>query len=236
MDDTQWTKANWNCSDNYYLPGVTAKGVGQLSDVAMLSRRLYSAAGNNGYSILTLGNNIAQGSSGNALGAVRLYGTGTYYTILYASANTADRKCYLPNYDGTTHLAHTGNNNPVGDAETPVYVAANGRITSTGINLNNTYVKKSGDTMTGSLAINDATTESALSVNNAGGQLILYSHKTDNYSGLWAGPKGTDTAGKGVIAIDPNNNITFNGNAVTATKATQDSDGNTINSTYFKKS
>ena len=158
MTPSSWTLANWNMSGNYYLPGVTANGIGQLSDVAMLKRRLYAAAGSNGYSDLYLGNNIAQGTAGNAQGGIVLYGPGAYYTYLRAQTNTNHRACYLPNYDGTTYLAHTANNNAVGSATIPAYVAANGRLTQCNTTLD---VSITGNANTATAASTIAITETA---------------------------------------------------------------------------
>lgn len=163
--DGEWTAANWNRQSGYYLPLVTATGQAFLSDVFQPSVRLYAAAASNGYSRLALGNNIPQGTAKNCYGVLILFGTGGKYSALYTAQVTDNNKVYLPAYDGTAYLAHTANNDAVGDEATPVYVAANGRLTSTGINLNNTYVKKAGDIMTGPL---DAQNHIVVSTKTAG--------------------------------------------------------------------
>lgn len=91
-------------------------------------------AGTQGVARLMLGNGTAisttlDAGSNNARGTIRLYGTGTNYTDIYAQAN-GNRTLYLPNYAGTMYLAHTGNNDAIGSYTAPVYVAANGRLTA----------------------------------------------------------------------------------------------------------
>ena len=78
---------------------------------------------------------------------------------------------------------------------------------SSGNVITSTYVKKSGDTMTGTLYITSPSSESTVKVSNTGGNLALFSHKSDDYCGLWLDPKGTDTTGRCIISVGPNNNI-----------------------------
>ena len=116
-----------------------------------------------GVTILELGNSKAVGTNGtgysspgtagnanNARGYLRIYGAGANYTDVLAQAN-GNRTLYLPNYNNTMYLVHAGNNNAVGTANKPVYVAANGRITEgntygggTAVTLNN--ASKAGST------------------------------------------------------------------------------------------
>lgn len=94
-----------------------------------------------GNMVLELGNNKAVGTNGtgysspgtagnanNARGRLRIYNAGTNYTEVIAQAN-GNRTLYLPNYNNNMYLVHAGNNNAVGTANKPVYVAANGRVT-----------------------------------------------------------------------------------------------------------
>ena len=65
----------------------------------------------------------------------------------------------------------------------------------------------------------NTTAERNVGVRSGAGNLYLYSNaSTTGNRGLYAGPHGTDTAGKGIITIDTNNVASFNGNASTATK------------------
>lgn len=171
--DGEWTAANWSAYSGFYLPLVQATGRAFLSDVFQPQVRLYKAASSKGYSFLCLGNGVAQGTAKNCYGSLILYGTGAYYSKLSTAQVTANNTVYLPAYNGTAYLAHTADNNAVGSPTKPVYVAANGRITETNIDFDNLtfddYVKKSGDTMTGVLTINNATVSS----NKTTGALIV---------------------------------------------------------------
>ncbi len=95
-----------------------------------------------GTCILELGNNKAVGTNGtgysspgsagtanNARGYLRIYGANANYTDLLAQGN-GNRTCYLPNFNNTMYLTHTGGNTAVGNPGLPTYVAANGRITA----------------------------------------------------------------------------------------------------------
>ena len=121
-----------------------------------------SANGTVGVGWLMLGNGTAvstaaNAGANNARGAIRLYGTNANYTNIYSQTN-GNRDFYLPNYAGTMYAVHVGGNGAVGNATTPVYIAANGRVTTCTeykAALDGRYVLKSGDTMTGNLIINN---------------------------------------------------------------------------------
>jgi hypothetical protein len=85
--------------------------------------------------MIELGNNIVHGATGttvganNARGYVRLWAPNQYYTDIVSQGN-GSRTVYLPNHASSMYLVHAANNNAVGSASTPVYVAANGRVTA----------------------------------------------------------------------------------------------------------
>lgn len=93
------------------------------------------------------------------------------------------------------------------------------------------YVKKNGDTMTGDLNIGNSskTSNSAVYVENsyAKGNLVA---NTGGNVGIW-----NNNANKWIIYMGTNGTGACNVNAVSATKATQDGDGNNIVNTYLKK-
>lgn len=92
--------------------------------------------GTKGITLLRVGNNVAwqpAGSAGgdnNSTGIVRIYAENTYYTEIVSQTGAANRTFYLPNYNANMVAVHTGNNDAVGSATQPVYVAANGRVTA----------------------------------------------------------------------------------------------------------
>lgn len=94
-----------------------------------------------GVMFLELGNNKAVGTNGtsysspgtvgnanNAKGYLRIYSEGANYSEIVAQAN-GSHTVFLPNHNSNMYLVHAGNNNAVGSASKPVYVAANGRVT-----------------------------------------------------------------------------------------------------------
>ena len=92
--------------------------------------------GTQGITLLRVGNNIAwpaagtAGGDNNSTGIVRIYAENTYFTDIMSQAGSANRTFYLPNYNAVMYAVHAGNNNAVGSATQPVYVAANGRVTA----------------------------------------------------------------------------------------------------------
>lgn len=81
-----------------------------------------------GETILQLGNSNAAGAANNARGRIRIYGTSSTYQDVFPQPN-GSQNVYLPNHNTAMYLTHTADNNAVGTATRPVYVAANGRIT-----------------------------------------------------------------------------------------------------------
>lgn len=93
------------------------------------------------------------------------------------------------------------------------------------------YLPLSGGTMTSTIYFNnmqsgkDAGIDCTLNTRH-----ILFGIGTSGNAGMWEAVKGW------IMGIDTSNNVFIHGNADTATKATNDSDGNAINSTYLKNS
>lgn len=79
---------------------------------------------------LTLGNNVDSSSEGSSFGALHLYGTGVYKSSIRTTTLTDNRQLYLPDKDGT--LAVTDDLN--------------------------SYVLKTGDSLTGALSFYDGST------------------------------------------------------------------------------
>ena len=84
---------------------------------------------------LTLGNATPQTptdadhlGANNARGRIRLYGSAGSYTDIISQPN-GSRVFYLPQFAGTMYAIHAGNNDAIGTATKPVYIAANGRAT-----------------------------------------------------------------------------------------------------------
>lgn len=134
--------------------------------------------------------------------------------------------------DGNEILAKTDGTTPgtlyLQDSSGEVRIAGTGGLTvsqaSIVITKGNLWSGTDGDTANG---------ERQVGVRNGAGSLFLYSVASSTGNrGLYVHAHGTGSA-KNIIVVDTNNNATFAG---TANKATQDGDGNTISSTYLKKS
>lgn len=85
----------------------------------------------NGAGILTVGNNVGEGTAGNKRGAIRIYALDTTYCQLRAlkgSSNTYST--YLRDHGCSAYNVSAATTSVYGDASTPVYVDANGLITT----------------------------------------------------------------------------------------------------------
>ena len=85
----------------------------------------------NGAGILTVGNNIGEGTAGNKRGAIRIYALDTTYCQLRAlkgSSNTYST--YLRDHGCSAYNVSTASTSAYGGSSTPVYVDSNGLITA----------------------------------------------------------------------------------------------------------
>ena len=125
---------------------------GQLTLTKIGTESTGGAQGDQGEAKLILGNNIARGAAttydgeNNARGCVRLYGQNTHYIDLQYDDDGAnnDRNVFVPPYNGSMYLTHTGNKSAVGSGIRPTYVTANGRLnyssSTVGTSLNPIYL------------------------------------------------------------------------------------------------
>ena len=110
-----------------------------------------------------------------------------------------------------------------------------------GNTITSTYVKKSGDTMTGNLYVttNMIPRLEAMDTTHGGGVYIGFGSGHRNHGLYSTGyAETTDTwtnDGGWMVYRTSTGDVILNGNALTATKATQDGSGNTITSTYLSK-
>ena len=103
-----------------------------------------------GWSHLYIANDTGEGTDNNSRGALSIYGKDSARHILCSSiTGSTNQYVYIQNYAGTQYLVHASSTAAVGSSSQPVYVAANGRITA----VDSSYVKTSGDTMTGTLTL-----------------------------------------------------------------------------------
>lgn len=128
-------------------------------------------AGTQGVTVFSIGNSRNNSTSANSKGQINLWGTeetrhilvsdllnnnGFSYTTStssngYVTTSTYNyRAVHFQNYKGNQYLAHTGSTSAVGNANVPVYVAENGRLTA-GTSVTGTYVHRAGDSMIGNL-------------------------------------------------------------------------------------
>lgn len=110
--------------------------------------------------------------------------------------------------------------------------------------ITSTYVKKSGDTMTGVLSIEKSAGDIGVmnksTTSNVQVATMVGSGQINHGLYSWGYNTGTTTStfvssAKWMVYRDANGNVILNGNAATATKATQDGSGNTITSYYEPK-
>ena len=105
-----------------------------------------------GWSHLYIGNSTGEGTDNNSRGALSIYGKDSARHVICSSiTGSTEQYVYLQNYAGTQYLVHASTTAAVGSSSQPVYVDANGRITA----VDSSYVKTSGDTMTGTLTLSD---------------------------------------------------------------------------------
>ena len=144
-------------------------------------------------------------------------------------ANMTFKTNLLPNSDLEYSLGST-------TAQWNIYGKLFGEL---GNNPNNTTTFLRGDntwanTITGNLRATGTTNDCTIGVDGGAGALYFWSNGTESgYTnrGIWTPAHGTGEA-KAVLTVDTNNNVTLNGNATSAIKATQDGAGNTITSKY----
>ena len=113
--------------------GTTGFTIKDTSNNIYGTFRIYTAGTTSvtGLTILALGNSKSATTTANAAGCLTIYGTDQAYTDLRnALTGSTNRIMYLPNYAGNGYLTHTASASAVGGDNTPVYVAANGRITA----------------------------------------------------------------------------------------------------------
>lgn len=82
---------------------------------------------------LSIGNGTATGTAGNKRGILRLYGSDTQFVDIYGSASSSSKQVYTPNTNGRL-AAIPDASAAVGNTNTPVYVTADGVVTSCTIN------------------------------------------------------------------------------------------------------
>lgn len=112
--------ANSNASGNRGL--LANNGLGYLT--------LEGTTSADGYGCLIAGNSTASGTAGNKYGAMRMYGSGAYYTELRGAPVTANRTCHLPVLTATGYLLGKSSTSAVGSSTQLVYFSSTGIATA----------------------------------------------------------------------------------------------------------
>ena len=182
-----------------------------------------------GVAKITLGNSTASGTANNKQGSIVLYGSTAYATTITPGGPTAARTITLPNATGTVALAA----NPT--------IATDSGTATVSLVANTTYKLTAGG---GSLIFKtpaDGNTDTKVNVIARGTTksylLATTTSPTSTATGVTAVAETgvyLDTTAAKLVATTFKGAL--EGNATSATKATQDSDGNAINTTYVKKS
>ena len=126
---------------------------------------------------------------------------------------TSNLLSYELGWDGTNHV---------------LYINNNGTIKKVGGE--GSFLPLTGGTLSGNVTISRAAqTEIILNNTNKSHSISLSVDNTTGYGGIY-----DNTNSKWVVYSQTNGTVTLNGNANSATKATQDGNGDTISSTYLK--
>lgn len=185
--------------------------------------------GTAGTTILSLGNNIARTTTngsglGNAAGYLRLYDNNSTYLEIQPSGMWRNKDFTV--LSGTSTTANT--------AAYSYIIAGNAtNISSTSGHSEGRLRLYSAATAYHQLAGTSTTTNYTHYLPNSTGWVVTAGNGTSTGAGSSSQPIYISTAGVATAITGAlGNDIT--GNAATATKATQDSDGNAINTTYLK--
>lgn len=201
--------SNTTAQRGYYLRGGSTQ-YARMYINAIGKASTADAQGALGGAMLELGNNIARGASGttdgahNARGYLRLYSSGSVYTQIVSNlGGTTNYNFWLPNYAGEAYAVHVGSASAVGNSNTPVYIAANGRATI----------------VTKYLATHTAGSQREFEVkyDDTIDMAFMIGAGNENH-GIYDYKKGT--SGAWILSAGLDNNWSLNGNATTATTAT----------------
>ena len=225
-----------NTNTNYFIAQATTLGTTETLGVT------------NVY----IGNSTPSGTAGNAQGRIRLYGPEAAFHRIISNLTTTNsyndsgvryRNIYLQDYTGSQYLIHGGSGNAIGSSNQPVYIAENGRATPiTGIDSayidDSSWVKKSGDTMTGALRL-PGSTSSAFNARGLifGDGYARIGHNSDTYhlgiysiGNIYLRPNGTvDTSGS-----TPSFSAGSNGIIISSTDITPSNSNTTLGTTSNK--
>lgn len=212
LGTTSYTIQNSSAAGIYMAPGTitlanTSVGNGlYLYNEGVQYAQLYTATqgavNNDGQVYLILGNEINTELASNAYGIVRLWSKGTTYTDICSQPGFS-KIFYLPNYNDNMYAVHTGSTAAVGGTNQPVYVNANGRVTSTTYALNATV---NASDYANRLAYYETTTELS------GGNIITDGTYLSNINYLTVNDNTQDTYRLKVTGPTYfNGNVTHNG-------------------------
>ena len=193
------------------------------------------ASGNAAWYSLGLASSFAlhNHTHGNILNNGAIAGTISINNVSTSSASKAivtDSSSNITIEDLTVSDPSVLNNANATSFISSISQSSTGKITAVKSNISDVYVYNTGDTMTDSLTISKAG-ECGVIVNNTS-----KSHQVEFIvGGSGNGGVYDRTNSKYIVYSDVSGNVTLNGNASSATKATQDGSGNVITSTYVKK-
>lgn len=204
------------------------------------------ASGNAAWYSLGLASSFAlhNHTHGNILNNGAMAGTISINNVSTSSASKAivtDSSSNITIEDLTVSDPSVLNNANTTSFISSISQSSTGKITAVKSNISDVYVYNTGDTMTGNLQIQTLGPSEVRVVdtnNNLGVALHVGSGHQNHgvYSYGYAPTTTTYTeSGKWLVYRNSAGNVILNGNADTATTATKDSDGNTIASTYVKK-
>ena len=151
------TSYPWNSIYGYNL--IAYHGGQRYADMKMNTEGTTSTVG---IGRVTLGNNVAKGTAGNACGQILWYGEGTNYITLRMDTLSGNRSLYLRDHGADAYFVAAPSTAAIGSESQPVYVDNKGMIKActsiaaesagkdgAGNVIADTYLKISGGTVTG---------------------------------------------------------------------------------------
>lgn len=123
---------------NGWISGVDMNDCGTIESFTFLGQTS-KTIDEDAWTTVIIGNdNAVDTINAHSQGRIRLYSEDTTYTEI-RSQGAYNQAVYLPAYNDSMFMVHAGNNNAVGSATTPVYVANNGRITASSTSVGDQY-------------------------------------------------------------------------------------------------
>lgn len=242
-----WAMARWNTpiyAENYNKGGLGTARI-PTTDLYIGDDMKYSAANTEKWSTLILGNeqNINDENT-HSQGRICIYSAATKAHFIYGASTTTNYSHYLPNANGWIATGGDGSSSGVGDATHPVFLSTAGVLTACSGTLS---LNAESATKTGASTIwmyPERGNEINFGGSNANTTIYFGNRAKDSRDipakFIFGGSTGTADLQVKTVYLGSGtssyiSSTEYTGNAATATKATQDNDGNQIDKSYLKR-